>query len=96
MYIFYSSPRFQRKAKKLLKKNISFRKKLNIVIEVLQKALFSPVLQTHKVIDIDGLPAFSSRIAGDIRIIWDFNDEEVNVIDLIDIGGHSGKKKVYK
>jgi mRNA-degrading endonuclease YafQ of YafQ-DinJ toxin-antitoxin module len=39
---------------------------------------------------------YSSSISGDLRIIWEFSENEINIIDLLDIGGHSGSKSVYK
>jgi len=39
--------------------------------------------------------AFSSKVTGDLRIIWNFNEDQIQVIDLLDIGGHSGNGKVY-
>ena len=39
---------------------------------------------------------FSSRVTGNIRIVWDYSENEINVIDVFDIGGHEGKDKVYK
>ncbi len=44
----------------------------------------------------NGDPAFSSRVNSDLRIIWDYSNNIPQVLDLIDIGGHSGKNKVYK
>ena len=48
---------------------------------------------------------FSSSVTGDIRIIWRYLDEniksktieilEIQVLELLDIGGHSGGKSVY-
>jgi mRNA-degrading endonuclease YafQ of YafQ-DinJ toxin-antitoxin module len=56
-----------------------------------------PTLKTHKVNAIIAKSQlYSSSITGDIRIIWDYNNGNINIIDLLDIGGHSGKDKVYK
>jgi mRNA-degrading endonuclease YafQ of YafQ-DinJ toxin-antitoxin module len=53
---------------------------------------FTSESNTHKVRDIDGDPALASWVTGDLRVIWDFSDEEEYALDLLDIGGHSGKK----
>jgi len=38
---------------------------------------------------------YSSKINRDLRIVWDYSQNEVNIIDLIDLGGHDGGKGVY-
>jgi len=40
--------------------------------------------------------AYSSRLTNDLRIIWNFENGKTKVLDVFDIGGHSGKSKVYK
>jgi hypothetical protein len=57
---------------------------------------FSLSLKTHKVINKSSDLVFSSKATGDIRIIWNFSENEVHVIDILDIGGHEGCDKVYK
>ena len=52
-------------------------------------------LKSHKVIDRDGEPAFSSEVTGDLRIVWTYG-ETPNTLVLLDFGGHSGSKKVYR
>jgi mRNA-degrading endonuclease YafQ of YafQ-DinJ toxin-antitoxin module len=88
---------FVRKAKKIVKKN----KTLSIILEEKLNILAAdpehPTLKTHKVnAIISKSQLYSSSITGDIRIIWDYSDGNINVIDLLDIGKHSGKSKVYK
>ncbi len=96
MYALNPFPKFIRKARKLFKKSPLLKSKLGVVFDILQEQPFSRLLQTHKVIDVNGQTSFSSRIDGNLRVIWRFNKEKVEIIDLIDIGGHSGKRKVYK
>jgi mRNA-degrading endonuclease YafQ of YafQ-DinJ toxin-antitoxin module len=55
----------------------------------------TPKLKTHKVL-IEGERLFSSSVTGDLRIIWRYAPTGLEVIDLLDIGGHEGGKKVYK
>jgi hypothetical protein len=58
---------------------------------------FYPSLKSHKTTTKTAKgKCFSSRITGDIRIIWNYNKNEICAIDLINIGGHEGKDKVYK
>ncbi len=55
-----------------------------------------PTLKSHKIITKKGKKAFSSRLTNDLRIIWNYQNGIAKVIDIIDIGGHEGKNKVYK
>jgi mRNA-degrading endonuclease YafQ of YafQ-DinJ toxin-antitoxin module len=56
---------------------------------------FIPELHTHKVISKEFGSAFSSRVNGDIRIIWNYDKFGVMTILLLDLGGHSGFGRVY-
>ncbi len=56
---------------------------------------FYPGLKTHKVNSRLFGNAFSSRVTGDIRIIWKFDDNKTLTLLLMDLGGHSGRGKVY-
>ncbi len=86
---------FIKKFKKLVSKNKDLEKKLEQVFDKLIKDPFDISLQTHKVRSKLGIEAYSSRLNGDLRIIWDFNENELNILDLFDIGGHSGSGGVY-
>ena len=88
--------KFLRKSAKLIKKNTEIESRLLAVLAQLSENPFEASLHTHKVNDIHGEIAFSSKITGDIRIIWDFRENEIKIIELFDIGGHSGKNKVYR
>lgn len=52
-------------------------------------------LKAHKV----GTRKFGERWAiwatGDLRIIWDYSQEKGKIL-ILGLGGHSGKKKVYR
>ena len=43
-----------------------------------------------------GKRVYSSAVTGDLRILWQFHPTEADTIELLDIGGHSGSKKVYR
>ena len=91
--LFYTS-KFKRKLKRLVKRNLNL---ISEVREVLQQLAINPKypsLNSHKVKTVDGIIAWSSRISGDLRIIWR-EDGKALLIVLLDIGGHSGSKKVY-
>ncbi len=95
MYKLVFHQKFLRKSAKLTKRNHALETDVLQTLQQLSENPFEPSLHTHKVTDIGDL-AFSSKITGDLRIIWDFGDEEINIIELFDIGGHSGKNKVYR
>jgi len=87
----------EKKAKKLIAKNHQIANKLEDVLLKLKSNPFSDSLHTHKVNSkLFGIK-FSSRINGDLRLIWDFDEQtgEVSIIEIYDIGGHSGSSAVY-
>ena len=96
MYIINTTSKFDRKFKKLIKQNIKLKTLFFTILEIITLDPFASTLRTHKVQTIEGKVRWSSRINGDLRIIWDFDGNNVNIIDLFDIGGHTGKNKVYK
>ena len=64
------------------------------VIDRLSYNPFYPSLKTHSV-DIASLgKVYSSRVTGDIRIVWAFKEDLIIV--LYRVGGHSGGSNVYK
>lgn len=91
-----TTKRFEKKIKKLLKKNPVLKKRITIVFKCLRTTPFNNSIKTHKVNSrIYGI-AYSSSVTGDLRIIWNFDQNDKIIILLLDIGGHSGKNKVYK
>ena len=101
MFKLQGSKRFVRKYIKLVKRNKKLEKAFDITFDILAKNPSDKHLRSHKVIDVDGNKAFSSRVTGDIRIIWHYAGnangiKELQIISLIDVGGHEGGKKVYK
>lgn len=55
----------------------------------------NPSLKSHKVDTPKFGKAYSSRVTGDLRIIWEYSKGGFQILDLLDIGGHSGKGGVY-
>jgi mRNA-degrading endonuclease YafQ of YafQ-DinJ toxin-antitoxin module len=96
MFIAKQTPYFLKKAKKLIKKNLNLAKEVDKCIQKLQRDPRDPSLKSHKVQTSDFDIVYSSRVNGDLRIIWNYSENEIFVLDLLDIGGHSGKNKVYK
>ncbi len=87
MFQLVASQRFQKAYKKLIKNNELIKLRTD---KALQKLSESPESISHKVGQY-----WSCRVTNDLRIIWDYQDDEL-IILLIKIGGHSGKNNVYK
>ena len=70
---------------------------LTSVLIKLKNNPFDTSLGTHKVISKRFDNKYSSKITGDLRLIWDFNleTEKLEIIEIYDIGGHSGTNGVY-
>lgn len=86
---------FRRSLKKLVDKGRVTKLKIKKILDLLEQNPFDKSLKTHKVTSKNSGQAFSSRIDSDLRIIWNFGDNDQIVIYLLDIGGHSGQGKVY-
>ena len=84
-----------RKYKKLTTKNMHLQEKIQEVLKLLVDNPFHSKLQTHKVPITNYGIVYSSSVTKDIRIIWEFERERITIV-LLDIGGHSGSKGVYK
>ncbi len=86
---------FARALIKLLdKKRINFTQ-IDKVLSTMSVDPFTNSLNTHKVISKQYKLCYSSRVDGDLRIIWNFNKEKKLTILALDIGGHSGSASVY-
>ena len=91
-FSFNLKPRFRRKYAKLVRKNRQLEQQIDEVLDRLAADPRDTKLSSHKVTAWDGKSAFSSTVTGDLRIIWRYSQAELEMIDLIDIGGHSGAK----
>ncbi len=97
MYSLHATLHFLRDMKRLRKKNPAISSALDAAMQKMKLNPFAKPLKTHKAIaKRDGKLAMSSHVTDDLRIIWRFNEDNSRIIDLIDLGGHSGKGKVYK
>jgi addiction module RelE/StbE family toxin len=95
MYKILLSKSFLEDYKGLSQKNIVLKNKILRAIELLSKDPFYPSLKSHKVYARNIGSAWSSRVSGDIRIIWEYNERNQLWIDALAIGSHTGKDKVY-
>lgn len=92
-YLIHPTNRFIKDLKLKESKDIRVYKLILRAVDMMSVDLFDSRLKTHKVISSLCGQAYSSRVNGDVRIIWTFENE--NAIILHAIGGHSGKHKVY-
>jgi mRNA-degrading endonuclease YafQ of YafQ-DinJ toxin-antitoxin module len=95
MFKIKQSKSFFREASKLIRQRRLSLEILNQSLFQLSKDPFANNLRTHKVSTRNFGQKYSSRINGDLRIIWCFEEDESIVILLLDIGGHSGNRSVY-
>ena len=79
---------------KYFKNNPALAKIFQSAFENLIEDQFSPTLRTHKVFSKSFGMAYSSRVTGDLRIIWNYKHNQI-VILIYTVGSHSGKKAVY-
>jgi len=84
-----------KKYKKLTVNNKVLQGKLQEALISLIANPFETKLGTHKVQITDYGQVYSSRITGDIRIIWEFSDNKITIL-VLDVGGHSGARGIYK
>ena len=101
MFTLQATKKFLRKYTKLIKLNPEIEERFNTVFDTLAENPTDSRRGSHKVIAVDGSKVFSSRVTGDIRIVWRYvetkdGEKELQIISLIDVGGHEGGKKVYR
>lgn len=87
---------FVRRLQQLVGENRSLRLRVEKTLQTLAINPFHSGLHTHKVLDRHGGPSYAFRVTGDLRILWEFNGEQAHVLDILNIGGHEGSKKVYR
>ena len=95
MYLIKQSKIFKKSVEKLIKQRRVALGKINKVVVKLSSDPFDQSLKTHKVNTRALGLRYSSRVDGDLRIIWSFDEDNNLIIHLLDIGGHSGAKGVY-
>lgn len=95
MYTLEFAPTFNRSYKKVVKDNVLLQKRLEKVLKLLVQNPRQLSLHTHKVDSKDFKDVWSSRVTGDIRIIWEYDKNYTFHILVLKVGGHSGSNKVY-
>ena len=80
---------FTKKYKKLIDKNKQLETILAQKILQLSNQPLEPSLGSHKVNTPKFGECFSSKITGDIRIIWRYDsDNRLEILELLDLVGH--------
>jgi mRNA-degrading endonuclease YafQ of YafQ-DinJ toxin-antitoxin module len=96
MYAIDFASTFSPTHKKVIKGDKKLEKRLEKTLLLLKNDPFYPSLKSHKVDTRNFGKKWSSRITGDLRIIWDFYPEEKLIIILFAITSHTGKHREYK
>jgi len=95
-YILRFTKTYETKYQKITKRDSKLKDKIIKIHELLSLDPHNPVLQSHKVDAVKYGPSWSSRVTGDIRIIWNYDSNQNLVILVFTLGSHSGNDKVYK
>jgi Txe/YoeB family toxin of Txe-Axe toxin-antitoxin module len=93
MYELVVLNKAKRDLERYKKKDKSLEKKVEKVFDRLSKDPFYIGLRIHKVRTKKNGRVYSTRLTGDLRIIWRFTDGKI--ILILTVGGHSGKHSVY-
>lgn len=95
MYDLVIDPTFEKSLQRLIAKDSALLPRINKALSLLSQDPRHPSLNSHKVNTRRYGVRWSSWVTGDLRLIWDFDEHETIVILILDIGGHSGKRRVY-
>ena len=96
VYTLRSSVTFIRNFKKLTRRNRNLRNNYRKTLNQLKVDPYYPSLKTYIINDPIRGQVNSSRITGDLRVIWNFDKDKKKIILLLATGGHSGGRAVYK
>ena len=96
MYTLLSTKTLDESYKKIIKIDEQKVKKTQKAFNLLQQDPFYPSLKSHKANTRSFGERWSSWITGNLRIIWDFDEDQQLVILLLAITEHSGTHKEYK
>lgn len=86
---------YRRDYQKFTKKDKFLKDKVDATVKQLMSDPFYTSLKTHKVISSQFGRCYSSRATGDLRILWDFIQGKKIILALA-LGGHEGKRSVYR
>lgn len=95
MYELRFSRNFENRYKMFCGKNLRLRRKVEKTLSLLMENPRCPSINSHKVNSRGYGVRWSSRVTGDLRVIWDYDESNRLVILVLSLGGHSGEKSVY-
>jgi len=96
MYQLLFTERFKRNFKKVISNDEPLANKVEEILKMIAQEPFQQRLRSHKVAAKDIGSAWSTRVTGDIRIIWLYSKEYKNTLEIVNIGTHTGQHRVYK
>lgn len=96
MYKLRFADTFAPSYKVLIKNNKELEKRTEKALRLLKSDPAYPSLKSHKVVTRNFGERWSSWITSDLRIIWDFDEEQKQIILLFVIAKHSGSHREYK
>lgn len=94
MYTLNVTTYFKKKYKKFARDKKTANK-IDNTLNILPQDRYFPSLKTHRVKVKKFKSVWLSRVSGDLRILWNHSKDGVYVLDILDLGGHSGGNKVY-
>ncbi len=96
MHFIQPTKPYVRSLKKIVSRDKKLKEKIRKCTKLLAENPHYPSLKTHKAETKKYGFCYSSWVTGDIRIIWNFDKENQIMIFLLDVGRHSGSRKVYR
>ena len=96
MYELALTKVFDKDYRSFVKGNKNIESKILKALDLLTKNPFYPSLKSHKVNTRNYGVKWSSRVTGDLRLIWDYTKEiEIPTIIILAISQHSGSHQEY-
>lgn len=96
MYNLVFAESFWSKYKAISKKNLKLKNKIVKTFRLLASDPKHPSLKSHKVGTKKFGEKWASWVTGDLRIIWDYDENNTLTILVLSLGSHGGKRKGYK
>lgn len=81
---------------RLLVKAPFLKKKVVKSLKLLAENPRYPSLHSHKVLTKHFGEKWSSKLTGNLRVIWDYNQDKELTILVLTLGSHTGKHKIYQ
>lgn len=96
MYVLIYTKTFDESYTKIIAGDKEKAKRAKKALNLLHLDPFYPSLKTHRINTRNFGARWSSWITGDLRIIWDFDEEQRLTILLLAITTHTGTHREYK